>query len=236
MQKYTLIAAASVLALSGAGIALAQHHGGHGGHRGPSMERADADGDGIITLDEAKTHGAERFAKMDANEDGSINREDREARAEIRFAETDANGDGEVTPDEMTAAREKREAEMAKRRAERQAMMFERLDTDGSGGLSQAELEAGKALRAEARGDRRGQHMGRRGGGAGPMRMLRRADTNNDQAISREEFDAMIEARFAKLDTDGSGAITEAEREAAKANRKGRHGRRGEREGVGAGS
>ena len=236
MHKYTLIAAASALALGGAGIALAQHHGGPGGHRGPSMERADTDGDGIITLDEAKALGAERFAKMDANEDGSISREDREARAEIRFAETDANGDGEVTPDEMTAAREKREAEMAQRRAERQAMMFERLDTDGSGGLSQAELETAKALRAEARGDRRGPRMGRLGGGEGPMRMLRRADTNNDQAISREEFDAMIEARFAKLDTDGSGTITEAEREAAKASLRGRFGPRGPRQGVGAGS
>ena len=236
MRKYTLIAAASALALGGAGIAMADHHRGTGGHHGPAMERADADGDGVITLDEAKAHGAERFAKMDANADGSISREDREARAEIRFAEADANDDGEVTPEEMTAMREQREAERAKRRAERQAMIFERLDTDGSGGLSQAELEAGKALRAEMRSQRGGPQMARRGGGKGPMAMMRQADTNMDQAISREEFDAMIEARFAKLDTDGSGTITQAEREAAKARRMGPHGRRGEREGVGAGS
>jgi len=239
MRKNTLITVSvAALALGGASIAFANHGADHrtGRHAGPGFEQADANGDGIITLDEAKAKSAERFAKMDANADGALSREDREARAAQRFAESDTNQDGEISPEEMTAAREKREAERAERRAERQAMMFERLDTDGSGGLSQAELEAGKALRAEARGDRRGQRMGRRGGGAGPMRMLRRADTNNDQAISREEFDAMIEARFAKLDTDGSGAITEAEREAAKANRKGRHGRRGEREGVGAGS
>ena len=54
--------------------------------------------------------------------------------------------------------------------------------------------------------------------------MLRRADTDGNQAVSREEFDAMIEARFARLDTDGSGTITEAERNAAKENRRGRPG------------
>ena len=111
MRKLTLIAATSALALGGAGIAMAQHHGGPGGHRGPSMERADANGDGEITLEAAKAHGAERFAKMDANEDGSLTKADREAHAEQRFAEADANGDGEITPDEMTAAREARHAD-----------------------------------------------------------------------------------------------------------------------------
>ena len=216
MRTLPLIAAASVLALGGAGIALAQHHGGERG--GFGMEKADADGDGIITLDEAKAHSATRFARMDANQDGAISKADRKARAEARFAETDSNQDGEISPAEMTAAREKREAKRAKRDEERQAKMFATLDADGSGGLSQAELEAGKEMRAERRAERRGQRTGRRGGrDGGAMRMLRRADTNYDEAVSREEFDAMIEARFARIDTDGSGTITKAERDAAKA-------------------
>ena len=117
MRKLTLIAAAGALAIGGAGIAVAKHHGSAKG--GWDMARADANGDGLITLDEAKAHGAERFAKMDANNDGSISRADREARAQQRFIESDSNGDGELTPAEMTAAREKREAERAERRAQK---------------------------------------------------------------------------------------------------------------------
>ena len=229
MRKSTLMTAAvAALALGGAGIALANHSADHGAnHRaGPGFEQADVDGDGIITLDEAKAKSAERFAKMDANADGSLSREDREARAAQRFTESDANQDGEISPEEMTAAREKREAERAARRAEMQATMFERLDTDGSGGLSQAELEAGKAMRAQMGGEDRRRGKGPRMGRGGPEKMgmmaLRRADTNYDNAVSREEFDAMVEARFARIDTDGSGTITEAEREAAKSQMRGR--------------
>ena len=234
MRKYTLMTAAvAALALGGAGIALAKH--GAGPHAGPGFEQADADGDGIITLEEAKAKSAERFETMDANADGSLSREDRAAHAQQRFAEADANQDGEISPEEMTAQREKREAERAARRAEMQAMMFERLDTDGSGGLSQSELEAGKAMRAQMSGNGQGPGMGpgmrpgMRQGGPGKMAMmaLRRADTNYDNAVSREEFDAMIEARFARIDTDGSGTITEAEREAAKAQMRSRMRNRG---------
>lgn len=247
MRKLTLIAAASVMALGtagvGAGLAMAQPGGkGHGGLMGASLERADANGDGEISLAEAKAQSAERFAKMDVNADGAISKADREARQQERFAEADANGDGEITPAEMTAARETRAAERAERRAQkagqRQAKMFERLDTDGSGGLSQAEMEAGKAKRAEARGERRGRDgaKGRRGGA---MRMLRRADANKDQMVTREEFDAAIEARFARIDTDASGTISAAEREAAKSERRGGpRGKRGPRRerSMGAGS
>ena len=231
MRKPALITAAiAALALGGAGIALANHHASPG-HRGPNFEQADADGDGVITLDEAKAKSAERFAKMDANADGSLSREDREAHAQQRFAEADANQDGELSPEEMTAQREKREAERAARRAQMQATLFERLDTDGSGGLSQAELEAGKAIRAEMRGEGRRPGMGPGMDRGRPAKMammgLRRADTNYDNAVSREEFDAMIEARFARIDTDGSGTITEAEREAAKSQFKRRSRNRG---------
>ncbi|MEO0462785.1 MAG: hypothetical protein AAF127_06620 [Pseudomonadota bacterium] len=248
MRKLALITAASVLAIGGASLAVAKHHRG-GGHGMMHLAmQADADGDGVITLAEVKAKSGERFAKMDANGDGQISREDRKAAAEARFAEADTNGDGELTPEEMTAAREARAAERAENRAERgaqrQAMMFERLDADESGTLSQEEMAKAREMRGE-RGERRGgergergERMGRRGaekrgGGRRGMAMLRRADTNNDDAVSRAEFDAAIEARFAKLDTDSSGTITEAERAAMKDARKGRRG--GER-GTGGGS
>jgi hypothetical protein len=58
------------------------------------------------------------------------------------------------------------------------------------------------------------------------MRMLRQADSNGDKIVTRAEFDAAVEARFARADTDGSGVITAEEREAAKAAMKERRGER----------
>jgi Ca2+-binding EF-hand superfamily protein len=48
-------------------------------------------------------------------------------------------------------------------------------------------------------------------------RLLTALDTNQDGALSREEFLVLREQMFAKIDADGSGAVTKAEIEAAKA-------------------
>ena len=120
MRKLTLIAAASALAIGGAGIAMAsQGAAGYGKAPGARMaaalEKADSNGDGDITLEEAKAHGAERFEKMDINTDGALSKADRKAYDEQRFAKADTNADGEISPQEMTAAREVREAETVRR-------------------------------------------------------------------------------------------------------------------------
>ena len=61
-----------------------------------------------------------------------------------------------------------------------------------------------------------------------------KADANGDGTISVDEFQAgKIEKHFERLDTDSDGLITEAEREAAKATRGGRRGKRGEQRGGG---
>ena len=46
--------------------------------------------------------------------------------------------------------------------------------------------------------------------------MLRMADTDQDGAITRAEFDSAIATRFARVDADGNGAITAEERQAAR--------------------
>ena len=113
--------------------------------------------------------------------------------------------------------------------------MFERADTDGSGGLSEAEMIAAREARQEARGERRGQRGEMRRGRGGmhrAMKMLQRADTNNDQVVSRAEFDAAVEARFARVDADGSGTITAEERKAAREAMKQRRGQSGGNSGL----
>lgn len=227
MRKLTLTISAAALALGGATIAYADHHGGKRGG-------ADADSDGIVTLAEAKAHGAKQFARMDANGDGVINANDREARRAERFTKIDTDGDGEVSQEEMQAAHEARHSmtrerriQMQERRADRQEQMFARADTDGSGGLSNEEMRAMHEMhRGKMQEHRSGMHSremqaGRRSGGRG-MAMLRRADTDGDKTVTRAEFDAAVMARFNRADADGSGTITKEEHEAARATMKAR--------------
>jgi hypothetical protein len=55
----------------------------------------------------------------------------------------------------------------------------------------------------------------------GPGGMLMRADANHDGIITREEFTADVDQRFAAADANHDGKITADEREAMRANRGG---------------
>lgn len=219
-KTIALTLSVAALALAGGSAALADNHG---------KTRADANGDGQISLAEMQSRHAAMFARMDANSDGVIDADDRAVRQAARFAAMDADKDGEVTPAEMQAAGEARRAQrrerMAERRettTERRDARFARLDTDNSGGLSQAEMAGAREARGD-RAERRGQRsermgpMGRggRGGHAMTGMMLRTADTDKDGAITRAEFDNALATHFARVDADGNGAITAEERQAA---------------------
>lgn len=140
-----------------------------------------------MTRAEVEAKAAERFAKMDVNGDGTLNAADREAR---------------------------------------RAQAFDRLDTDNNGSISEAEFNARHAARAQAR-TQAGAHAGHDGMKAGKrhrmgghrmmgrMAMAKRADTNNDNAISRAEFTAAALAHFDRADADRNGTVTQAERKAA---------------------
>ena len=52
---------------------------------------------------------------------------------------------------------------------------------------------------------------------------LKETDTNGDGNISKEEFMASCEKRFAKMDANGDGQITPEERQQMKANWKKQH-------------
>lgn len=221
MKTFFLTLSAGTLALTGATVVLAQD-------RAPMVKR-DGNGDGTITRAEMQAHGAAIFARMDANGDGRIDAADRAAREAERFARMDRDGNGEISQAEMDANRadrrermEQRRVERAEKAGDRREQMFARLDTDRSGGISQAEMDAARAQRGEARAEgrkgKRGHRTGRGGMHRGGMMMgmMRQADTNNDQALTRAEFDAALTQHFTRLDTDGNGSITQAERRAAR--------------------
>lgn len=156
----------------------------------PAMQTAktDADGNGAVSKTEAMAAADARFAKMDANGDGSINAADREAKVKQRFAEMDTDKNGALTQAEFVAGH-----------------------AQERGGRDMAMGEGGRHGNGGPEG-KRGRH-GKRGGGGG-MKMLALADTNNDQAVSQDEFRAAYASNFAKADSNNDGSISTEERKA----------------------
>ncbi len=122
-----------------------------------------------------------------------------EARLDRMFETFDLNADGVIEQAEITANRETR---------------FSASDTNGDGTLTEGEIRAAIVKRAEARADRMVE------------RIMERSDADKNGAVSLAEFRDTPNRRAAKmikhLDTDGDGAITRAEAEAAKGWRHGR--------------
>lgn len=140
----------------------------------------------------------------DTDGDQRISQAEFLARHLERFDRGDQNRDGTVTGEEMRAA-------FAARREEMRGRMFERLDSDSDGSISRAEFEARAEQREGRRGGRGGYH--RRGGrGWGHAEVV--AD-----GVTRAEAEARANARFARMDADGDGYLTEADREARRERR-----------------
>ncbi|MCB4456463.1 EF-hand domain-containing protein [Leisingera sp. McT4-56] len=113
-------------------------------------------------------------------------------------------------------------------------MSFEEIDTDGSGEVTKAEIQAMKDAhfaKADANGDgkltleemqaRARQHADERA-----ANMLERFDKDGDGALSKDEMPQPRRAgrMFDRMDADGSGGISKAEFENARMHRGGMHG------------
>ena len=157
--------------------------------------KPDADGNNAVTKAEMLAAADARFAKMDANTDGVVNEADKAAMVIKRFAAMDADKNGSVSQAEFIASHEAR----ADKRDDRRETRMGRGGPDGE------------------RGSKMGRHGGRHGGGkGGGMMMLSMADTNGDKAVSKAEFRAAAEARFAKADANSDGTISADERKAGR--------------------
>ena len=116
------------------------------------------------------------FQELDADGNGEVTLEELQAAGEARFARADTDGDGALSRDELLAQGQAR----AEARVDR---MLERLDANGDGQLTVAEME-------EAR---EGRGFGRRG--PNPERMFERLDADGDGSVTEAEFDEGV-ARF----------------------------------------
>ena len=160
MSMKTIMLIAAVTA--GFSVQAVSAEEGSGPHR-MEFSTLDVDGDGALTMAELEAAGAARFEAADADGDGALSVEEllahREAeasaRAERRAARMlerlDENGDGLLQIEELAEMRPPLDR------------MFERVDTDEDGTISQAEFEAAQ----ERMGGRRHGHGGDRRHGGG---------------------------------------------------------------------
>lgn len=165
MQKKIVLTAVALVAVTAAAFgtaALAERHKGMG------------EGGGMMQMLD--------FGAIDADKDGKITKDEIAAFRAARAAAIDANGDGKLGAEELAAMQMQGMQDRANQRA---ARMIERMDTDGDGLLTAAEMAAG--------------HDG--------MPMFERIDADGDGAITQDEVDnarAQIGKRMQRHGMGGS--------------------------------
>jgi Ca2+-binding EF-hand superfamily protein len=175
----------------------AQAGGGHERHK--DMASLDADGDGAITREEAKSHPrlVEKFDAVDANKDGKLEKTELDAQREAHRAEWKARGEerwkSADTDGNGTLSRVEAEASMPW-----MSGSFEKLDGNADGQLTREEMRAG----------REHGHEGMREAAAD---RFKGADANGDGAIDLAEAQTgmpKLAEKFTTVDANNDGKVT----------------------------
>jgi Ca2+-binding EF-hand superfamily protein len=162
------------------------------------IKRFDADRDGRVSKEEFAMARRERFAMRDLNDDGRLGLEDMPPRMRERagrwFGGRQQGQDGKDGKDGREAKKDGGPFTLERLlgRIDRQ---FARLDKDGDGFIDAKDLEPLAAERIAY----------------ASRRFFKRFDADRDGKVSKDEFDRFAKGRFANLDLDGDGKITEAD-------------------------
>jgi len=148
---------------------------------------------------------------MDTDGDGKVSDAEIKAHKAAMFVAIDTDGDGQLSQDELSAHQEVMRAQMQARFEERSGdrvdYMFERYDTNKDGSITRDEVTAAQAARAAEW----------------------KAKKAERKAQWAEKGAQMQAERFADMDKDGNGTISQEEFESAPMGhgRRGNFGRRG---------
>ena len=192
--------------------------------------------------------GGMMMAKYDANKDGKITMQEAETAQAAKFAGMDLNKDGFIDASEAQTAKKERWEKMKERRAGKADGKYEGKDMHGHKGghgmMEKADADKdGKITRTEysavSQGNFDDKDFNKDGvidksdwdakraaceSGAtlcGPMAKM---DENKDGRVSKAEFMSKPGPMFQRLDTNKDGVIDQAEMAAAKAMKGHKHG------------
>lgn len=111
------------------------------------------------------------FEQLDADGNGEISKEEFDARHSAWIKAVDANGDGMLQKEELEAHVMDQVQAMVEKKSE---LMFNRLDSDGDGAVSDVELQ---------------EKMGK---SRNDDRMFNRLDSDDSGSVSAEEFESAL--------------------------------------------
>jgi Ca2+-binding EF-hand superfamily protein len=186
---------------------------------------ADRNGDGLVSVAEAKAEASARLREIDANRDGVLTREEfrtyraqaRSNRQAMRFEAIDADRDGRISEAELDAHLHA----MVDRRSDRR---FAAIDADGNREITRQEFDAAPErlrerardagfARLDANGDGSVDRAEAAALGRGGLReRLREIDGNGDGRWQVGEVELALHARIDAADRNRDGVIGEDER------------------------